>query len=215
MYTPQTTVKVRDPSGVEVDAEDEHGNASALLVPAANASSVPIPSTSPPFVEGLRPTTSVQRRAAGAIDTVCDDCDPSVRALVAPDGTVEFNARLRITKLDWTKTEMRIHFRDTRATTFGESAFDASIVTPWPNVSEVRRISTPNRATGLKLLLSAAVTGALGGFALQDGVSLHHSATTVFGIAVLPVALALLCGGGWYAFAPPRETLLYGDKSAR
>jgi hypothetical protein len=212
VYTPQTTVRLRDPSGAGIDIEDEHGKTSPLLPPAANASAAPLPSTSPPFAEGLRPATTLKRRAAGAIDAVCDECDPEVRALVAPDGTIEFDSGLRVTKLDWTKSEMRIRFRDIRTTSFGTTAFDASLATPWANVAQVRRVSTPNRAMGLKLLLSAGVTGALGGFALQDGVSLHHSATTVFGIAVLPVALALATGGAWYAFAPPQETILYGDK---
>jgi hypothetical protein len=213
VYTPQTTVKVRDPSAVQLDAEDEHGKTTTLLAPSATASEVVLPATSPPFEEGMRSATTLRRHAAGPIDAHCAECDPETRILVAADGTIEFDPTLQITKLDWTKTEMRIRFRDRREAGFGSpSSFDAAVATPWTNVAQVRRVSTPSRAMGLKLLLSAGVGATLGAFALQDGLSLHHQTTTIFGAIILPLAAVLAAGGSWYMFAPPQETVLYGDK---
>jgi hypothetical protein len=213
VYTPQTTVRVRDPSAVQVDIEDQHGKTTTLLAPAATASDVPLPQTSPPFEEGVRMDTSMRRHAPGPIDVHCADCDPDTRVLVATDGTIEFDPGMRILKLDWTRNEMRIRFRDERLGAFGSrSAYEAAVATPWSNVAQVRRVSTPSRSMGLKLLLSAGVAGTLGGFALQDGVSLHHSTTTIFGAIILPLAVVLAIGGTWYMVAAPQETVLYGDK---
>jgi len=86
------------------------------------------------------------------------------------------------------------------------------VATPWTNVNQVRRISTPSRSMGLKLLLSGGVAATLGVFALQDGVSEHHSTTTIFGAIILPLAVVLATGGSWYLLAAPRESVLYGAK---
>jgi hypothetical protein len=203
---------VRDPSAVEIDIDDGRGKNLAVLPPSASASRAPLPMGSPPFVEGLQEAVTLRRRAAGAVDAICASCDPDARALVAPDGTIEFGPGLQITKLDWTKAEMRIRFRDIRAVTFGKAEYDASVATPWSNVAQVRRVSTPNRAMGLKLLLSAGVAGALDAFAFQNGLSTNNSSTTILGAVILPIAVALAAGGAWYSFAPPRESVLYGEK---
>jgi hypothetical protein len=213
VYTPETTVRVRDPSAVQVDIEDEHGKTTTLLAPAATASEVPLPQTVPPFEEGIRMATTVRRHAPGPIDVHCAECDPETRVLVASDGTIQFDPDVRIVKLDWTRNEMRILFRDRRGASFGStSTYEAAVATPWSNVAQVRRVSTPSRSMGLKLLLSAGVAGTLGAFALEDGVSLHHPTTTIFGAIILPLAVVLATGGTWYMVAAPQETVLYGDK---
>ncbi len=212
MYTPETTVRVRDPSAVQVDIDNEQGKTTTVLAPAAVASEAQLPQTSPPFEEGTRTPTAVRRHAGGGVDVSCADCAPESRVLVASDGTIVFDSGITIMKLDWTKSEMRVRFRDRRATTFATTSYDAAVATPWSNVAQVRRVSTPSRSMGLKLLLSAGVAGSLGAFALQDGVSLHHSTTTIFGAIILPLAVVLATGGTWYMVAAPQESVLYGDK---
>jgi hypothetical protein len=212
-YTPETTVKVRDPSAVQVDIEDGQGKLVTVLPPAATASEAKIPSTSPPWAEGLRPEVVMRRLAAGPIEIRCEDCSPQSATLVALDGVVDLDDPFEMTSHPWTKSEMRIRFRDKRDAAYSTTtAYDAEVATPWTNVARVVRIDTPDRGLGFKLLASAAVLAVLGGFALQDGLSLHHSTTTAFAAIVLPLTIPLGATGIWYFFAPPQVHVIYGDK---
>jgi hypothetical protein len=213
VYTQETTVKVRDPSAVQVDVEDEHGQMTTILPTAATASSATLPSTSPPWSEGTRPPTVLARKAAGPITIACADCDPGEATLVAMDGHVAFEAPFTYLGHPWTKREMRIRFRDRRATSWATTtSYTAELSTPWTNVAEVKRVGTPDRGLGFKLLASAAILAGLGIFALQDGLSLHHTTTTAFGAVMIPLSIPLGAGGAWYFLAPPEEHVLFGGK---
>jgi hypothetical protein len=212
VYTPETTVKVRDPSAVQVDVEDAQGKLVTVLPPAATASEVKLPATSPPWEEGLRPDVVLRRLAAGPIEIHCEECSPQSATLVALDGEVDLDDPFVMTSHPWTKTEMRIRFRDRREASYSTmAAYDAEVATPWTNVARVVRIDTPDRGVGFKLLASTAVAAVLGGFALQDGLSLHHSTTTAFAAVVLPLTIPLGATGIWYFFAPPQVHVIYGD----
>jgi hypothetical protein len=203
-------VTVRDPSAVRVEVDRGKG-LQVLLPEGASSNEVPLPDTSPPFREGYREKTVVRRLPAGPIVLACAKCDPEEKTLVPLDGTITFGSKFGVQSFDWTQKEMRVHLRDGRDASYGTvSAFDAEVVTPWSNVVQVRRASTPDRYLGLKLLLSAAMGIALGSFALGDGVSNHHATTTTFGAIILPISGVLAIGGGWYALAPTRELILFG-----
>jgi hypothetical protein len=152
----------------------------------------------------------VERVAAGPIEIRCADCEPQRRTLVPLDGNIVLGEGFQTAKLDFTQHEMRIHFTDFRDGPYHTiSAYDADAVTPWANVAVVKRVSTPDRGTGTKLLLSAAVCGVLGGLSLVDGLANQHTTTEVFGAVFLPLSAFLFIAGGWYAFAPSDERVLF------
>jgi hypothetical protein len=219
-YTPETTITVRDPSAVRVEIDEGKGLRTLLPASAspslheshegAHAVEVPIPDAAPPFQSGLRTPTSVARSAGGVIEIHCDECSPAVKTLVPPDGKMTLGASFRVAAFDFTQPEMRVHFVDARPGRYDNlSAFEADVVTPWTNVALVRRVSTPDRALGTKLLLSSAIAAALGGLSLGDGIGDHHPVVTGFAAVILPVALVLAVSGGWYAFAEPEEHVLF------
>jgi hypothetical protein len=221
-YTPETTVTVRDPSAVRIEIDAGKG-LRALLAPRASGAGdgaadsppeaegeVTLPDTAPPFQEGMRAKTTVQRMPRGAIEVRCPDCHPDVKTLVPMDGVMTLGQSFRVDKFDFTQREMRVHFIDTREGPYGTpSAYEADVVTPWTNVALVRRVSTPDRSLGVKLLLSAAIAAALGGLSLGDGVADGHPTITVFGAVILPLAAVLAVTGGWYALAPADDHILF------
>jgi hypothetical protein len=144
------------------------------------------------------------------IEIHCDECSPSVKTLVPPDGKMTLGASFEVATFDFTQREMRVHFVDARSGRYDNlSAFEADVVTPWTNVALVRRVSTPDRGLGTKLLLSSAIAAALGGLAMGDGIADHHPVVTGFSAIILPLALVLAVSGGWYAFAEPQEHILF------
>ena len=212
-YTPETTVTVRDPSAVRVEVDTPSGPRTALE-PGATETTVTLPETSPPFEEGsAKQKTSLHRVAAGPIEVLCDACDPKAKTLVPMNGQMTLGQEFRVAKFDFTGKEMRIHFTDARGAQFGTvSSYDADVVTPWINVNEVKRVSTPDRGFGIKLLLSAAIGAVLGGFAVGDGVADHRQASVIFAGVILPISGILAISGSWYAVAPPREQILFTGK---
>jgi hypothetical protein len=192
---------------VEIDAGK---GLRTLLPPSPEKAEVVLPDTAPPFDPGLRQTTVVRRVAAGPIEVSCEKCSPDEKTLVPMNGRITLGQSFRVEKFDFTQREMRIHFTDTREGPFHTgSTYEADLVTPWTNVTLVERVSTPDRAFGVKLIMSAAVAGVLGGVALGDGLGTHTDQTTVLGAAVLPIAALLAIAGGWYALAPPEDHVLF------
>jgi hypothetical protein len=217
-YTPETTVTVRDPSAVRVEIDEGKGLRTLLAPGAAGGAAgdfvaepeVTLPDTAPPFQPGLRGKTAVRRLPRGAIEVRCADCSPDVKTLVPIDGQLTLGENFRVEKFDFAQREMRIHFTDSRDGLYGTaSAYEADVVTPWTNVALVRRVSTPDRGLGVKLLLSGAIVAALGGLTLGDGVADNHPSITVFGAFVLPLAAVLAAVGGWYALAPADDHVLF------
>jgi len=181
-----------------------------LLPPSPEKLEVPVPDTAPPFEEGIRGKTTVDRIAAGPIEIRCSECSPDVKTLVPLDGEMTLGDNFRVAKFDFTQREMRVHFTDTREGRYGTaSTFEADVVTPWTNVLLVHRVSTPDRGLGVKLLLSAAIGAVLGGLTLGDGVADGHPTITAFGAIILPLAAVLAVGGGWYALAPSQDLTLF------
>lgn len=208
-YTPVTTVTVRDPAKVRVEIDEGQG-LRTLLPPSSEASEVPIPDAAPPFRPGLRTATKVQRVTRGAIEISCPECDPDEKTLVPLDGRMTLGESFHVDTFDFSQPEMRIHFVDGRDGRYSNpSTYEADVVTPWTNVELVRRVSTPSRALGVRLLLSAAIAAALGGLALGEGVGDGHPVSTGFGAIILPIAGVLAVAGGWYSFAPPDEHILF------
>lgn len=209
---------VRDPSAVRLEIDAGKG-LRPLLAPAAGPGSaadsaaereVTLPDTAPPFHAGLRAKTAARRLPRGAIELRCPDCTPDVKTLVPIDGMMTLGQSFFVEKFDFAQREMRIHFTDIRDGLYGTpSAYEADVVTPWTNVALVRRVSTPDRGFGVKLLLSAAIAAALGGLSLGDGVADNHPSITVFGAVVLPLAAVLASVGGWYALAPAEDHILF------
>jgi hypothetical protein len=211
-YTPATTVKVRDPAQVQVAVTTDDGM-KTILPAGADAVDVALPDASPPFSAGYRDATILRRYEGGPVDVVCEKCSPANKTLVPVNRTIRFAPQFNVASFDWTRSEMRMHIKDTRDGEFGtRSSFEAEVVTPWTNVEEVRRVSAPDRYLGAKLILSSLVGFALGGFALGDGLSRNHPATTAFSAVILPISVALAAGGAWYFFAPEREQILFGGK---
>jgi hypothetical protein len=208
-YTPETTVRVKDPSAVRLEIDEGEG-LRTLLPPSPTHAEVPLPDTAPPFQAGIRAKTTVERVASGPIDIHCPECAPDSKTLVPLDGRMTLGESFRVEKFDFSQREMRVHFVDSREGRYGNpSAYEADVVTPWTNVALVRRVSTPDRALGVKLLLSAAIGAVLGGLSLGDGVAGGHPQVTIFGAIVLPLAAILAVSGGWYAFAPSEEHVLF------
>ncbi len=208
-YTPVTTVTVRDPAAVRVEVDEGEG-LRTLLPASMDALAVGIPDTSPPFEQGIRTPTTAHRIARGAIEIRCPECSPDEKTLVPLDGVMTLGERFHVAKFDFTQREMRVHFVDSREGRSGNpSTFEADVVTPWSNVALVRRVSTPDRGLGVRLLLSAAIATALGGLSLGDGVADGHPTVTIFGAIVLPLAGVLAIAGGWYTFAAPDEHVLF------
>jgi hypothetical protein len=200
---------VRDPSAVRIEVDEGKGP-QLLLAPGAQEDHADVPDTAPPFHEGLRQKTTVERMAAGPIEIQCGDCAPQRRTLVPLEGKIVLGEEFEHEKIDFTQHEMRMHFTDAREAPYHtESTYEGEAVTPWTNVSVVTRVSTPNRAVGERLLLSAAICGALGGLSLVDGVTNHHTTTEAFGAVFLPISTFLLIAGGWYSFAPADEKVLF------
>jgi hypothetical protein len=208
-YTPETTVMVRDPSAVRVEIDDGK-EVRTILPPSPQESHVLLPDTAPPFHEGLRQRTVLRRIAAGPIEVQCATCDPEMKTLVPLDGRMTLGQSFHVAKFDFAQKEMRVHFTDGRAAPYGTgSTYDADVVTPWTNVAIIRRVSTPDRAFGVKLLLAAAIGIALGGLGLGDGVADHQTVPTVFGAVFVPLGAMLGIAGCWYAFAPADEHVLF------
>jgi hypothetical protein len=208
-YTPETTVTVRDPSAVRVEIDDGRG-LRTLLPPSPVQKDAPLPDSAPPFDPGLRQPTLVRREPAGPIEITCATCRPEAKTLVPMDGRMTLGESFHVQKFDFTQREMRVHFVDEREGPYRTSStYEADVVTPWTNVATVRRVSTPDRSLGVKLLLSAAVGGVLGGIGLGDGVASHQESITIFGAVILPLAAILAISGGWYALAPPDEHVLF------
>jgi hypothetical protein len=212
-YTPKTTVTVRDPSAVRVEIDEGKG-LHTLLAPSSQAETVAIPGTVPPYHEGLREKTALERQSNGAIEIACGTCIPERKVLVPPDGNMPISESFQTAKIDFTQSELRLHFTDDRGGPYSTtSTYDADAVTPWKNVVKVERVSAPNRTIGERLLITAAVAGAIGAFSLIDGVGNHHTTTTVFGAVFIPVGVILLAAGGWYELAPADEKVLFKGKS--
>lgn len=200
---------VRDPSAVRVEIDDGKG-LRTLVPPSAQKGEIPLPDTAPPFQSGIRAATSIERLPAGPIEIRCPECTPVAKTLVPLDGRMTLGESFRVEVFDFTQREMRVHFTDSREGRYGNpSAYEADVVTPWTNVALVRRVSTPDRGLGVKLLLSAAVAAALGGLSLCDGVADHRPVSTGFAAVILPLAVVLAVGGGWYAIAPAEEHVLF------
>ncbi|MGO8997312.1 MAG: hypothetical protein ACLQVI_28690, partial [Polyangiaceae bacterium] len=198
-YTPHTTVMVRDPSAVRVEIDEGKG-LETVLPPSAVEAKVPLPDTAPPFEEGLRQKTVLRRIAAGPIEIQCAKCEPEMKTLVPLDGRMTLGESFFVEKFDFTQREMRVHFVDRRIGPYSTgSTYDADVVTPWTNVAIVRRVSTPDRGLGTKLLLSAAIGAVLGGLGLGDGVADRETTPLVFGAVLLPLSAILAIAGGWYA----------------
>jgi hypothetical protein len=213
-YTPKTTVTVRDPSAVRVEVDDGHGLRTLLSPSSQPSESVEIPMTEPPYEPGVHQKTTLQRETGGAIEVLCGECAPNKKVLFPADGKLVLGDDFLGGKIDFTKSELRIRFTDDRAGPWDSfSTYNADAVTPWKNVALVERVSTPSRTVGGRLLITAAVVGALGAFSLIDGVGNHHTTTTVFGAVFLPISAFLFVGGGWYAFAPADEKVLFKGKS--
>jgi hypothetical protein len=208
-YTPETTVTVRDPSAVRVEIDDGKGPRT-LLPPSAQKGEIPLPDTAPPFQAGLRTPTSLARAPAGAGEVRCDECSPAVKTLVPIDGRMTLGENFRVEAFDFTQREMRVHFTDSREGRYGNpSSFEADVVTPWTNVALVRRVSTPDRGLGVKLLVSSAIAAVLGGLSLGDGIGDRHPVVTGFAAVILPISVILAVSGGWYAFAAPEDHVLF------
>ncbi len=157
--------------------------------PCAEKLEVAVPDTAPPFDPGIRAKTTLDRVERGAVEIRCGECSPDLKTLVPLDGRMTLGESFRVQKFDFTQREMRVHFDDSRDGRYGTpSAFAADVVTPWTNVALVRRVSTPNRGLGVRLLLSAAIGAVLGGLSLGDGVADGHPTITVFGAIILPLA---------------------------
>lgn len=202
-------MSVRDPSGVRMEIDSPEGPRT-VLPPGATAAEIPLPDSTPPFEGGLHQKTVVRRLPAGPIEIACDKCSPDVKTLVPMNGRLTLGESFQVAKFDFTRSEMRVHFTDVRTGEFNTMAsYDADVVTPWTNVSEVRRVSTPDRGFGFKLLLSAAIGAVLGGFALVDGVADHREASTIFAAVLLPISGILGIGGSWYVLAPSREQVFF------
>jgi len=215
-------VTVRDPSAVRVEIDAGKGLRALLAPAAASAPATPattdpatepevtLPDTAPPFQPGVRAKTTMRRLPRGAIEVRCPECSPDVKTLLPLDGQITFGQSFRVEKFDFAQREMRVHFIDIREGPYGTpAAYEADVATPWTNVALVRRVSTPDRGLGVKLLLSAAIAAALGGLSLGDGVADEHPSVTVFGAIVLPLATVLAVAGGWYALAPADEHTLF------
>jgi hypothetical protein len=213
-YTPKTTLTVRDPSAVRVEIDEGKGY-HTVLSPSSQTDSYQLPGTVPPYHEGLREKTTFERQTGGAIEVVCNTCTPERRMLMPPTGKVTLGEEFLGEKIDFTQSEMRLRFTDDRGAQYNGSwsTYEAEAVTPWKNVALVERVSAPSRAVGERLLITAAVVAALGGFSLIDGVSNHHTTTLVFGGIFLPVSAILAVGGGWYAFAPEQDKILFKGKA--
>lgn len=202
-------MKVVDPTFVRVEIDSDKGM-TTILPAGKEGAEAKLPDASPPYSPGYREPTMVRRYPNGAIDLVCDNCQPKAKMIVPPNGTIVFAPDFSVASFDWKRSEMRVRIHDERDASFGAwSAYDADIVSPWGNVAEIRRVSTPDRALGAKLVLSSLVCLALGGFALADGVPHHHDVPTTLGIVGLSVGGVLGIGGGWYFFAPSRNEVLY------
>ncbi len=200
---------MRDPSAVRIELDDGKG-LREILPPSAQKARVPVPDTAPPFQEGIREKTSLEREPAGAIEIRCDTCSPQDKTLVPLDGRMTLGQSFHVANFDFTQREMRVHFTDSRDGRYGTpSAFEADVVSPWTNVALVRRVSTPDRGLGVRLLLSAAIGAVLGGLSLGDGVLGHQNTVTAFGAIVLPISAVLAVAGGWYSFAPPERLTLF------
>jgi hypothetical protein len=194
---------------VSIELQTPDGVRTALG-PGAAETNVRLPDSSPPYEEGLREKTVVHRLAAGPIEVLCKTCQPEAKTLVRMSGFLTLGRDFQASQFDFTGKEMRIHFTDVRASKSGSrTAYSADVVTPWSNVNEVKRVLTPDRSFGFKLLLSAAVAAVLGGLALGDGIGDHHDASTVFAAVALPVAGLLGIDGAWYTLAPPRNEVLF------
>jgi hypothetical protein len=210
-YTSETTVKVRDPAAVQIDVDDPEGKTVTVLP--AGGTSATLPNTMPPWAEGLRPVVTLNRKPGGPLEVICDDCSPKIATLVDTDGVMNLGPPIRYLGHPFTKKELRVAFRDQREGRYGSSpTYGAELVTPWTNVVSVRRVETPDRGMGVKLLASAAIVAILGGFALEDGFDKNHSETKVFGFVALPFVIPLAAGGAWYMFAPPVDHPVFGEK---
>jgi hypothetical protein len=210
-YTPRVSVKVRDPSLVRVEVDDGRGD-QTILAPGAQAETTMLPAGHPPFVGIFQTATSFQRVAGGPIAVECTTCNEGRREILSMGGVMVFGDQLLIRELDWSRGEMKIRYRDLQTTEGTSAWFDAAVATPWSNVVQVHRTSTPDRAIGWRLLASAGVAGLLGTFAIIDAVNSKRNTSLALGVPMLVVTVPLLSGAGWYLFAPPREQDLYGGE---
>jgi hypothetical protein len=202
-------VVVRDPSAVRVEIDEGQG-LRTILPASAQAARATLPDTAPPFHEGLRQKTVLRRIAAGPLEVWCPTCDPEMKTLVPLDGRMTLGKDFHVANFDFTQREMRVHFTDGRWGPFSTgSTYDADVVSPWTNVVIIRRVSTPDRGFGVKMLISAAIAAALGGLSLGAGVANRQTVPTAFGAVLLPLGGILAISGGWYAFAPADEHVLF------
>jgi hypothetical protein len=207
-------VKVRDPSQVRLDVDDGRGD-QTILAAGGKAEETMVPASSPPFTGAFSPPTALRRGADGSIEVHCEPCLEPDETILPETGVLQFGDELRIRELDWTRSEMKIRFRDMQAIEPGPAPFRATIATPWSNVVSVHRTSTPDRAVGLRLLLSAGITGLLGTLAVIDAVNHSgHTTSLALGVPMLVVTVPLASIGGWYMFAPPREEDLYNEQTS-
>ncbi|HEY2516128.1 MAG TPA: hypothetical protein VGI39_34890, partial [Polyangiaceae bacterium] len=110
-------MKVLDPTGVKVDIESDKGT-TTILPAGKEGAEAALPDASPPFSAGYREPTMVRRYPNGAIDLVCEKCDPKAKMIVPPNGTIVFAPDFSVASFDWKRAEMRVRIHDAREASF-------------------------------------------------------------------------------------------------